>query len=227
MRSFSRRPCVIVASMGRSGSTLTFMTLNKAAKTWFNRSPGLFCQSLGSAPLSPGSIVKTHDYPDALRTRPEEVRVLFVFGSTYDAALSVYACRDRLGEAWVAEHFRNCKSPASLEDLFEFDALGMAQQVRDWSVFDRVPVMCARLDALWRYAADISRFTGYAFDPSPKRARVAHAVPDHLKQRAQAVYAPLDEEIGKLPDLFMAGPEMAASLEGIPCNQLFSKNKRP
>lgn len=227
MKMQSRNPCVIVASMGRSGSTLTFSILSKAARTWLNRNPGLFCASLDEAPFKRGTIIKTHDYPGALRARHHEaVRVLFVFGATYDAALSVYSCRDRLGVEWVAEHFRNCKSPAGFDDLFRFDALGMAQQIKEWSVFDQVPVMCVRLDALWQHAADIARFTGYTFDLPPKRARIDHVVPEDLKQRAQAVYAPLDEEIDKLPDLFMAGPNMMASIEGIPDNPAFAKVTR-
>ncbi|MDZ7709748.1 MAG: hypothetical protein U5K36_06430 [Roseovarius sp.] len=85
----------------------------------------------------------------------------------------------------------------------------MAQQIKEWSVFDEVPVLCVRLDALWRHAGDIARFTGYAFDLPPKQARIEKNIPEDLRQRAHTVYAPLDEEIAKLPDLFMAGPEMA------------------
>lgn len=226
MKLASLKPCVIVASMGRSGSTLCFSTLQKSAKTILNRHPARFEASLARARLFRGTIVKTHDYPDALQGRREAVKVLFIFGSTYDAALSVYDCRARYGANWVEQHFMNCKSDATFDDLFRFDALGMAQQIKEWSVFDDVPVLCVRLDALWQHAADIARFTGYALDLPPKQARVEKKIPEDLRQRARTVYAPLDEEIAKLPDLFTAGPEMVPFIEGIPDNAAFTKEAR-
>lgn len=212
--------------MGRSGSTLCFSTLQKAARTILNRNPARFEPSLSRATLGRGTIVKTHDYPDALNARRKPVKVLFIFGSTYEASLSVNSCESRFGADWVAEHFRNCKSPYGIDDLFEFDALGMAQQVREWSVFDHVPVLCVRFDALWEHARTIASFTGYPFDPPKKQPRVTHSISDYQRQCAKAVYDPLDNEINKLPKLFVAAPEMGSFLERLPDNPDFSKAAR-
>jgi hypothetical protein len=226
MKPISLKPCVIVASMGRSGSTLCFSTLNRSARTWLVRNPARFEPSLSRASLRRGTIIKTHDYPDGLRTRDTIAKVLFIFGSTCEAALSVYTCKDRFGADWVAEHFRNCKSPFAFDDLLEFDALGMTQQIKAWSVFDQVPVLCVRFDALWAYSDDIARFTGYPFDLPPRQTRASQSVPEDVRQRARAVYAPLDEKIARLPDLFMAGPEMAPRLDGIPDIPAFDMTAR-
>ena len=221
-----RKPAIIVASMGRSGSTLCYAALRAAAMGRLGRDPAYFAPSLARTRLRRGQIVKTHDYPDALAARRAPAKALFIFGSTYAAALSVHACRARDGAAWVAQHFANCKSTASPDDLFHRDALGMAQQVRAWAVTDALPVLCVRYDALWDSLPRIARFTGYPLRLPEKTPRARGDLPEHLRRRAEAVYRPLDAILDRLPDAFVAGPGMQPQIRDIPDDPAFSPEAR-
>ncbi|GAW33892.1 hypothetical protein RA2_00937 [Roseovarius sp. A-2] len=221
-----RKPAIIVASMGRSGSTLCYAALREAAMGRFGRDPAYFAPSLARARLRRGQIVKTHDYPDALPARRAPCKALFIFGSTYAAALSLHVCRTRDGAVWVAQHFANCKSTASPDDLFARDALGMAQQVKAWTVTEALPVLCLRYEALWDSVPRIARFTGYPLHLPPKTPRATPDLPESLRQRAEAVYRPLDAILDRLPDAFVAGPEMQPHVRDIPDDPAFSPEAR-
>jgi hypothetical protein len=221
-----RNPAVIVASMGRSGSTLCYAALREAAMGGRGRDPAYFAPSLARTRLRRGQIVKTHDYPDALPARRAPAKALFIFGSTYAAALSVQGCRARDGEAWVAQHFAHCKSAASPDALFERDALGMAQQVKAWAVTEALPVLCLRYGALWDSLPRIARFTGYPLNLPMRTPRAAPDLPESLRQRAEAVYRPLDAIIDRLPDSFLAGPQMAPHVRDLPDDPAFSPEAR-
>lgn len=205
----NNKPCVLVASIGRSGSTLAADTLSRQARTIWKRKPALFQESLALAPLELGTICKTHDYPEALRGRTEPVKALFLFGSTLDAAVSVHNCLGRLGSDWVKLHFEHMKSKGKAEELFHYDVLGMAKQIKAWSTFDAVPTMSVRYDALWKHSERIADFTGYRFVLPEFRARVGREIEERLTMRAKEVYGPIDEIIMKLPEIFQSGPSMA------------------
>lgn len=88
---------VVVASFGRAGSTVVYGALSEAmARRRFlvgGRSSAKIVKAgswfLDAQALNPGVIYKTHDYPDALSGK-RNLRAVFLFGSTIDAALSVY-----------------------------------------------------------------------------------------------------------------------------------------
>lgn len=200
---------MIVASIGRSGSSLVTHTLRKSAKNVWRRKTGRFADTLATAPLLPGTICKTHDYPDALKERSETVKALFIFGSTLDSALSVHSRGDRQGGNWVAAHLKHLKSTGQPDDLFKYDVGGFGAQIKSWATFDGVPTLCVRYDALWDHADEIGRFTGYKFKLPPFKARTPKQIDDTQMAQARAVYGPLDDIVMKLPTLFMAGPHMA------------------
>ncbi|MBE0413461.1 hypothetical protein [Yoonia sp.] len=223
---FRPASCIVVASMGRSGSTLCYTTLSRPSSRWRRKKGRGFYPSLGEAPLKPGTIIKTHDYPDSLSDKSGQAKVLFVFGSTYEASLSVYACREKYGDEWISSHFDHCKSIAQFDDIFDFDALGMSQQVRAWAVEDKVPVLCVRYDSLWQNASEISDFTGHRFNLPARTLREEKHIPAELKENAAKTYEKFDKVIAKLPDIFLAGPSMFDYVKQIDADSRFSKEAR-
>lgn len=209
------RPCVIVASIGRSGSTLVTGQLRKSAKTIWRNKTAQFYPTLATAELSRGTICKTHDYPDALKAREEPVKPLFIFGSTLDSALSVHSCKTRFSPNWVDDHLRHLKSTGHQDDLFKWDICGMGPQIKSWATFDGVPTLCVRYDALWDHIKDIRRFTGYRFKLPAFAPRPPKQIDDALMADARRVYEPIDDIVMKLPTLFMAGPDMAPQVAGL------------
>jgi hypothetical protein len=71
------RPAILVASMGRSGSTVTYLALIKAAQNRGQADARTLAWTLADDPLPPAKIIKTHDFPEGLRTRPEKTRTIF------------------------------------------------------------------------------------------------------------------------------------------------------
>ncbi|SLN21715.1 hypothetical protein ROA7450_00786 [Roseovarius albus] len=228
MGLFSRKPCVIVASMGRSGSTMLTQSLSALARKQWHGPLGTvfgirpeyddvftFEESLADAPLTPGIICKTHDYPDDLRQATRDFRAVYIFGSAYESALSVHSCLDRRGADWVEEHFRHLKSTSNIAHLFDCDALNMARNLASWATFDAATVLCIRYETLWDRVDQVAEFTGYRFQPPPFEKRAPKAIEPDLAAKAHAVYDPIDAIIETLPDIFMSGPEMTDQVSAL------------
>ncbi len=210
-------PCIIVASNGRSGSTLMFDALWAACKRrhWFRRPTASFQESLASAPLTAGSLVKTHDYPDGLRGR-ENVKVLFCFGPTKASALSVYSAVERYGRDWVNQHFEHLHAKGPFDDLFKYDVLNQVEQLKQWGTFQEVPVLCLSYDAIWRRQNDVEDFLHLKFTLPERVERARKSIPDDLLAKASQVYDPIDEVVAELPELFLASPEHSDVLDRLP-----------
>lgn len=209
--------CIVVASNGRSGSSLTYDTLRKARnrRFWCKKQDYIFEARLQDAPLVPGTITKTHDFPDALRGR-RNVRVVFCFGSTRDSALSVYSALERFGPKWIEDHFFHLAAKGTFDDLFRHDVLRQAEQVQRWATFEDVPVLCLRYEAIWRRQQEIADFTGLKFDPPQRRKRTPKEIPEEILQAASAVYNPIDEILAELPDIFPASRDMEETVAKLP-----------
>ena len=210
-------PCLVIASNGRSGSTLMFDALRAAQKRrqrW-PKSKASFEIDLGPAALEPGSLVKTHDFPGGLKGK-KDVKVLFCFGSAKASALSVYSALERFGREWVDQHFAHLHAQGSFEDLFRYDVLNQAEQMKQWATFQDVPVMCLNYEAIWSRQAEVAEFMGLDFTVPERTARAAKNIPDDILARAAAVYDPIDAVLDELPELFVASPEYAGVLEKLP-----------
>lgn len=209
---------VIVASNGRAGSTLTYSALmeglNKTDPRPVKRAR--FVPRLAHAEHSAPCLFKTHDFPAALGAWPEATRAVFCFGNTQDSALSVYSAKSRYGDEWVTEHFEHLQATGSFDELFERDVLQQARQVKEWAIFEQVPVLCVHYDALWDHEETVSDFTGIAFKAPPRRARVAKDIPSDLRQAAERLYGPIDALINQLPKCFVAGPQYKGLVSKLP-----------
>lgn len=210
--------CVIVASNGRSGSTMTYEALLEGLR---KRDVGAakkatFIARLRDAQFSAPFLYKTHDFPDALKSGPENVRVVFCFGHTKDSTFSVYTAKDRYGPDWIRQHFYHLHATGTFNDLFAKDVLQQARQIREWTTFEGVPVLCVRYDAIWKYKDDIAKFTGLQFQPPERRAREPKQIPEELQQAASQIYDPIDKVIDALPDCFIASRSYESLVRKLP-----------
>ncbi|WP_171126876.1 MULTISPECIES: hypothetical protein [unclassified Ruegeria] len=210
-------PCIIVASNGRSGSTLMFDALWVACKRrrWFRKPKAGFEPELATAELPAGSLIKTHDFPAGLKGR-ENVKVLFCFGPTKDSALSVYSALERFGRDWVDQHFEHLHAKGTFDDLFEFDVLNQVEQMRRWGTFQDVPVLCLSYDAIWRRQEDVQDFLGLKFTLPERAERARKSIPDEVLAKAAQVYDPIDRALADLPELFVASPDYESALSKLP-----------
>ncbi len=210
--------CVIVASNGRSGSTLTFLALADTLKEIDPLSAKRvdFVARLSDTEFYTPCVYKTHDFPQPLSTWPENTRVVFCFGPTKDSAFSVYSAMERYGADWIDQHFYHLHATGTFDELFERDVLQQARQIREWVTFEDVPVLCVRYDALWDHQDTISRFTGLDFTPPKRRERTPKDIPEEFKASADQLYDPIDEVIDQLPECFIASAQYSSVVNKLP-----------
>ncbi len=208
-------PAFVIASFGRSGSTLIYdAILNGISKCcrsvpyWVSRRIARdTAWQLDKTTLLRGVIYKTHDYPDALAGR-QDVKSVFLFGSAVEAALSVYSCRDRYGAEWVKEHFRHLRSDLRYDDLFKCDALRFRNQILAWCGFAETQVLCLRYESIWDHQRTLEEYCGFKVPLPPQRPRAKKTYSQEIEAAAHTIYGPIDEMINRLPDVFTGSPEM-------------------
>ncbi|MBO9445521.1 hypothetical protein [Ruegeria sp. R14_0] len=175
-----------------------------------------FVARLKDATFQSPCVFKTHDFPDALSSWPENTRVVFCFGSTKESAFSVYSAKEKYGDAWVEQHFYNLNATGTYDELFERDVLQQARQVKEWATFESVPVLCVHYDALWEHKETISQFAGWKFDPPERRDRAPKNIPAELRAAADRVYGPIDAVIDQLPKCFVASSIYRRTVDELP-----------
>lgn len=205
----TRLPPLIVASMGRSGSTVVWDSLRHAvACARFPQSlqkQGLRLVSdqawdLDRKRYAPGVVYKTHGLAEELPA-DSGAKVVFLFGSATDAALSVLACRDRYGAAWIDLHFEHLRAQGTFDDLGRTDVLRFGDQLDGWIGKTGTDRLILHYDALWDHVDTLSDFVGVPVQLPARRARSgANAADAATRARFAETYAALDARIAALPD---------------------------
>lgn len=206
----SNLPPVVVASMGRSGSTLIWNGVRRGfTKKRFPRP----IEGIGSrlvseqiwdlkhARFAPGVVYKTHGLARDLQ-EGVEIKAVFVFGRASDAALSVLSCRNRFGDDWVERHLEHLGANGRFDEISERDVLRFEDQLNDWTEATPFPSLSVRYDAIWDHAADISSFVGAPVELPPQRARESlPGLSAATVDRFRDTYAALDARIEKMPSI--------------------------
>lgn len=202
-------PAVMVASMGRSGSTLVHnATVRGMAKARFGSLWRFGEEGVRGWAFKPehtefraGVVYKTHALRESV---PDDanVRVIFVFGTASTAVLSVLSIADRFSPEWVSAHFDNMNAQGTLTELPTRDVLRLEEQIDSWHTPGPQDVLAVKYDTLWTNVDAISDFVGYEVRLPPRRPRAkpadrAAALASEVKQ----TYKRLDEKIQALPDL--------------------------
>jgi hypothetical protein len=203
-------PPIVIASMGRSGSTLVYDAVVDAVIAssplrriiWPKKLTADWSWTLGEKALQNGVVYKSHDYPD--RLKGTKARCLFLFGSCLDAATSVHSAIERFGPAWVNEHFERLKSDGSFSELFDRDVLGFESQIRSWATTEVVPTLCLRFDSLWANNEKLNDFLGMRVRLPPRRPRKIELYDTSVLKALKAVYSSIDTKAARLPDAFLS-----------------------
>lgn len=208
----SRHHAVVVASMGRSGSTLVYDAIaDGMAMVRFGHSSGAarrivrdIAWDLDMCALTPGVVYKTHAFAEELPTH-RSCRVVFVFGPASDAAISVLSCDRHHGPDWTAEHFRHLRACGSLDELERRDVLRFEEQIDGWLGRSGGTVLALRYDGLWSHADTLSEFVGF---PVSFPARQPRNSPGDVEaatvERIRSCYSRLDAKIAALPSCVRA-----------------------
>ena len=189
---------IIVASMGRSGSTLVHEALSEGlAAARFGPLKNLgrkivkdVAWDLSGEHFAPGVAYKTHALASEL-PRDCNTRVVFVFGSASEAALSVLSFA----------HMRAC---GSFEELGERDVLRFEEQIDGWLGIDHVKILGLRYEAIWDNVDELSCFVGFSVALPERRPRVSRQNMDATTaEKFAATYRTLDKKIAALADCIL------------------------
>lgn len=210
----SHKP-ILVASMGRSGSTLCWRAISEALViNKFGAAGSLFRKYLAKRIRSeawdlrtdrifPGRVYKTHALADELPS-DFDGRIVFLFGCASDAALSVVSCRQRYGEDWVSEHFQHLRAIGSFDELGNYDVLQFEKQIETWTNLEGHNIICLRYEKLWDNVSALSEFLGFNVELPERRIRTTHNLQNlHNSDLFLANYKNLDDKISDLPDLII------------------------
>lgn len=207
---FSSAPfAAVVASMGRSGSTLVFNAVAKAMARRYARVsyPDHYkvlreeTWTLEGTRFRKGLVYKTHDYPGPF-TMNVPLRAIYLYASPYDVVRSVLACRERYGEAWAAEHFAHLKADFALFDrILEQDALRLEEHFAAWVRPQAFPLIAIRYDALWESEEMLGDFLGAPIALPARRERTtAQDMAETASSEAfLKTYEALDRRISAMP----------------------------
>jgi len=208
----SQQPPILVASMGRSGSTLVYDSIVKGMvkKRFFLQAPSLgglvrdVIWKLSGAHFQNGLVYKTHDLPASLKVGDRPI-VIFLFGSASDAARSVLQCENTQGYEWIKSHLKHLSAIGTLDDLPFKDVLRFSEQLDEWLSCQAVPILALRYEDLWTSDAEekLSHFVGFSVRLPERRARESIGIDLGKKGiEIQSTYAALDAYVAQLPPIY-------------------------
>jgi hypothetical protein len=206
-RNARATPPILSPSIGRVGSTMLWQALVSSrarallgsyrSSDW--RLISAMRWSLRGARFQPGTVCKTHDFPDDLATSGP-LRIVFLFGRPSDVVLSVLRCRDTKGLAWISDHLSHMHARGGLDEILDRDVLRLEEQVDAWLAVRGFDILCLKYEALWENRQVLNDFVGFDV---VLPARVERDFPDldpAIVRRARETYAALDRKIAALPD---------------------------
>jgi len=173
---------VIVASSGRSGSTLLCDAIAQSLvrERFGHKVPKFISHRLRSSAIAfkprlsltesgDFPVLKTHDLPP---TRLPG-KCIFIFGNPGDAVRSASRLVSAAGEIWLQEHLYNLCSHGDLSELFQKDILNYEEQITAWTnvKVDNILIVC--YEDLWDRVDEITTFIGMKLTLPKKRERAS------------------------------------------------------
>lgn len=210
----STYPPIVVASIGRSGSTLLHRAILDA-RVAASPLPKVLAERvyrddawrLNGIPLRAGVVYKTHDTPDPRVPLAGDPKSVFVHGSPIESVRSLLLRRAEFGNDWMAAHLAHLGASASLDEALDRDVLGFEQQLDRWLSMDAVnQVLAVKYDALWSAVPDLRRFLHLEIALPPRRPRQADRKLDpDVESRLRQVYGRLEDRYRELPEVIRLG----------------------
>jgi hypothetical protein len=204
--SKQNHPPIICASMGRSGSTVLTLSIEKALrKSCFNSELpvfsrlGLFQTDLVGTTLPRNFVYKTHDFPRFIK----DTKFIFIFGLASDSVKSVLQMGQTYGDKWLNAHLKHLHANGPIENIIGEDVLRLEEQVARWTTFTESSVLCLRYDAIWDQKDLVSEFVGMQVELPSKMPRSEKKIAPILSDKIKENYARLDAHIKSLPDAFL------------------------
>jgi hypothetical protein len=183
-RLISKSPyAVVVASCGRSGSTmLTRALAQSAVRDVFHGFDGLlpkkvaekavieYAWRLDDTRLRPGFIYKTHDLPPERFFENE--RYIYTYSSPRQVIPSIIQKMSREGKKWIRQHAHHLNGNVNpRKKMIKDDSLNLINNIEKWIDIESNKVLCIEYDNIWNKKDEIHEFTGIDLKLPKKRSR--------------------------------------------------------
>lgn len=209
-------PPVLVASFGRSGSTMVYKSVCQSmTMARFGRHKKFVCDNawnLQGEKFSSGIVYKTHDFPTESISM-HNLRTIFVFGSPIDAVRSVIKQNELLGAKWTDRHLKHLKARGTLDEIWTSDILGLERQLESWTTTQLGSVLCVKFDSLWDNISQISDFIELDFCLPPKKARTSGKLDEKSEALLAKTYSHMEKKVADLPPCFLSNERQFAESE--------------
>lgn len=179
---------VVIASTGRSGSTMLFDSVaDGLIVSRFGIKPDTalariirkmtigFVDRVSTLSSESCFVCKTHDVFDS----PPNIdcKYVFLYGDPLESAMSVENVVEKEGLEWFRLHQYHLRASGDYADLYKKDVLNYENQLTSWfSESGRGNVLCVDYDSLWESVDEISRFVGFRITFPPRRPRLSKSV---------------------------------------------------
>ncbi len=191
---------IIVASTGRSGSTILFDSITESivkhrfgldtnsrlGRNLYQRA-GKFLPRLRSISRTAAPVIKTHDLPP--KQLPSRTKIVFIYDDPLESAKSVEAMVSQKGKRWLENHLYNLKSDGHISEIYQKDILNFEKQLTSWRNLKKARTFFVRYQDLWEKVDDLTHYLGFqvrlpnklARSPKPPPGKIDHQLFMHLR----------------------------------------------
>lgn len=191
--------CVIVASMGRSGSTALY---NSIAKTVGYSSRNIrFVKRLDDCDYEKGKIYKTHDFPPD--NAPDHAKFIWTFADPYEVMLSVIN-QESNDDFSIKQHFYNLRANYNFyHNVYYADVMRLEEHFDQWYREHSFDLLTVKYHSIWNRERDISRFIGISFNLPPffPRQERINKIDEHKRELLGNTYKDLYEKVERAEDI--------------------------
>ncbi len=211
-----RHDCaILIASMGRSGSTLLAKAArqalldNKGCVLGYDFSKHLHKDAwdLKETHFQKGRLYKTHSSKPPCEI-PDFVKVIYTYTHPLDAITAIEIERDQFGDVGVKNHFEHLGAEYQpIENAYQADILKYEENFLSWVNGDHsYPFLAVRYESFWEYEAKIAEFLGVPLKLPEYRERKSKKIKHSDEKRAaiDKTYKNLIQTMDDMPALFIS-----------------------
>ena len=189
-QTVTNKPAIVVAGIGRSGTTLLRQSLITnhgllSDNRYTNASGIMFLDDYKAEHYWRGCVYKTHSFP-ATHELPEHVKVLWMFSNPFECVVSSARAFKGLN------HYKNCQSPHAGKHarIFHEDVLLMDEHFRRWYRPQCFTFASIRYESLYdrRTINQVSRYLGFELKLLPYQPRKSNLEDHPQKQTIITTY---------------------------------------
>lgn len=171
-----RAGSIVVASSGRSGSTMLYNAILAAQvrKNDFvskiigmqltKKIIGGFIVNLSSSSCYyVCSVCKTHSLANRQLTECGN-KYIFIYGDPLESISSVISVKNKLGGEWFKRHQKHLSAKGDFSEIFDKDVTNYIGQIDSWKGARGDNVLIIDYKDLWDKAEEISDFVGFAVE---------------------------------------------------------------